>query len=83
MVIQPYSAYISGAEYLTSEERGDLRHEYIGGRIYAITGASYRRDNDCQAAVVTDPQTVLALPCAGLDLSLASAYEDVPLGADS
>jgi len=191
MVIQPHCPYMSVAEYLASEERGDLRHEYIGGRIYAMTGASdrhnliatnlvaelrprlrgtscqlfvadmklriaiagedifyypdlmvccdpedratyyrtrpcllveiasesteridrrekllsymrieslqaylilsqqtmraslYRRDSDWQAAVVTDPQTILALPCAGLQLSLASAYEDVPLGADS
>ncbi len=29
-------------EYLTGEQDGELRHEYIGGKVYAMTGASRR-----------------------------------------
>jgi Uma2 family endonuclease len=36
--IQP--ALISVEEYLAGEEQSDVRHEYIGGELYAMAGAS-------------------------------------------
>ena len=32
--------YVSAAEYLEGEELADVRHEYIDGRVYAMSGAS-------------------------------------------
>ena len=31
-------------DYLAAEEASDIRHEYIGGRLYAMTGASVRHN---------------------------------------
>jgi len=31
---------LSVADYLAAEERSDIRHEYIGGRLYAMAGAT-------------------------------------------
>ena len=31
---------ISAAEYLAGEQYSELRHEYIDGQVYAMTGAS-------------------------------------------
>ncbi len=36
----PETAWISAEEYLAGEQRSDVRHEYIGGVIYAMAGAS-------------------------------------------
>jgi len=33
---------ISVADYLAGEQDGELRHEYVAGRVYAMTGASAR-----------------------------------------
>lgn len=33
---------ISVADYLAGEQDGELRHEYVTGRVYAMTGASAR-----------------------------------------
>lgn len=27
-------------EYLTAEEQSEIKHEYIGGQVYAMSGAS-------------------------------------------
>lgn len=37
-LLQP--AYIPEDEYLTGEELGEVRHEYIGGCVYATAGTS-------------------------------------------
>jgi Uma2 family endonuclease len=36
------SAKLSVEDYLAGEEAGELRHEYIDGQVYAMTGASDR-----------------------------------------
>jgi Uma2 family endonuclease len=33
-------AWLSPAEFLSREEQSDVRHEYVGGRTYAMAGAS-------------------------------------------
>ncbi len=40
MNIQPESDYISVEEYITGEQEGETRHEYINGIIHAMSGAS-------------------------------------------
>ncbi len=40
----PSSTVVTSAEYLTLERRSETRNEYIGGRIYALSGASPRHN---------------------------------------
>jgi Uma2 family endonuclease len=40
MVASPQNTYISPEEYLQLEEKSDLKHEYIDGEVYAMTGAT-------------------------------------------
>jgi Uma2 family endonuclease len=42
MFAKQSSSRLSVEEYLASEEGGEVRHEYIDGQIYAMTGASDR-----------------------------------------
>ena len=38
---------IAAAEYLEGERRSDVRHEFIDGRIYAMSGASRKHNEIC------------------------------------
>ena len=49
---------ISVDEYLKAEKDGEVRHEYVGGEIYAMTGASARH------ALITGAFLTLLLPHA-------------------
>lgn len=40
MIANPQNNYISREEYLESEETSLIKHEYIQGEVYAMTGAS-------------------------------------------
>src|SRR5216110_2918353 len=40
MQTQPHIDYLSVEEYFAAEERSEIRHEYIGGALYAMAGAS-------------------------------------------
>jgi len=44
MTIQPNSHFLSVEDYLAGEEQSELRHEYIDGQVYAMTGASVRHN---------------------------------------
>lgn len=44
MGIQPNCQHLSVEDYLSGEESGELRHEYIGGEVYAMVGASDRHN---------------------------------------
>ncbi len=39
MVASPQPNYLTPEEYLQMEEKSDIKHEYIDGEIYAMTGA--------------------------------------------
>ena len=39
--------YMSEAEYLAFEEKSDIRHEYVNGYVYAMTGGSFRHNKVC------------------------------------
>lgn len=38
------SQYMSIAEYLSAERAGDQKHEYFKGKVFAMSGASYRHN---------------------------------------
>ncbi|WP_019864481.1 Uma2 family endonuclease [Methylovulum miyakonense] len=43
--VKPLPPYlISEEEYLASEQVSDIRHEYIGGQVYAMAGAGYNHN---------------------------------------
>ena len=44
MGIQPKHQHLSVEDYLTGEEGGEQRHEYIGGEVYAMVGTSDRHN---------------------------------------
>lgn len=51
--MSPSAAYklpITAAEYLEGELRSEIRHEFVDGRIYAMSGASLRHNSICGEA---------------------------------
>ncbi|HSP43716.1 MAG TPA: Uma2 family endonuclease [Luteolibacter sp.] len=38
---------VTAAEYLEGELRSEVRHEFVDGRIYAMSGASFRHNEIC------------------------------------
>ncbi len=42
--IQTHEAILSPEEYLAGELLSDIRHEYLGGRVYGMAGASVRHN---------------------------------------
>lgn len=52
---------ITAAEYLDGEIRSDIRHEFVDGRVYAMSGAS-RRHNEICGEIYTSLKTHL---CGG------------------
>jgi len=38
---------VTAAEYLEGELRSEIRHEFVDGRIYAMSGASFRHNEIC------------------------------------
>ena len=50
--------YLTEAEYLKLEETSVIRHEYVDGRVYAMTGAS-RRHSDIQGNIFADLHVLL------------------------
>ena len=50
-------------DYLASEDGGDIRHEYIGGRRYAMTGASVRHNRIARNTLVALAAQLRGSPC--------------------
>ena len=44
MSTQTSQSFISVTDYLQGELHGEIRHEYVGGRVYAMVGASDRHN---------------------------------------
>ncbi|MEB3829117.1 Uma2 family endonuclease [Phormidium sp. CCY1219] len=44
MSIQPLQSYLSVEDYLNLEQHSNLRHEYIAGQVYAMSGGSEAHD---------------------------------------
>ncbi len=74
---------IDRREKLLSYMQIDSLQAYLILSQQAMQATLYRREPSWHPEIFTAPQAVLKLPCAGLELSLATVYEDVPLGADA
>lgn len=72
---------IDRREKLLSYQQIESLQVYLILSQQAIQATVYRREQHWRPETFTDPQTILELPCAGLELPLAAAYEDVPIGA--
>jgi Uma2 family endonuclease len=59
----PIHHRMSVAEYLESEADGDVRHEYIGGEIYAMSGASESHNTIAGNVFTTLRSRVKGGPC--------------------
>ncbi len=44
MPLAKQQQYITEQDYLEGEKIGDIRHEYINGQVFAMTGASKRHN---------------------------------------
>jgi len=75
------ATFLSIEDYLAGEEQSDGRYEYIGGRIYAMTGASARHNLIATNLVtVLRPQlrgTSCRLFVADMKLRLTFAGQDI------
>jgi Uma2 family endonuclease len=75
------SSHLSVDEYLKLEEESELRHEYIAGRIFAMSGAKLRHTVIVQNVIKHLDTALRASPCRafGLDakVSLKVSQEDV------
>lgn len=54
---------VSVEEYLTDEQGGQVRHEFIGGRVYAMVGASDRQNLIAGDVFVALHQHLRGSPC--------------------
>jgi Uma2 family endonuclease len=56
------SDYVPVAEYLAAEEASDIRHEYLGGLVYAMAGET-RAHNTIALNLATSIRQRLKAPC--------------------
>jgi Uma2 family endonuclease len=78
---------ITAAEYLEGERKADIRHEFVDGRIYAMSGASLRHNSICGDAYELLKRHLQGGPCRTFieavkveladDLTEAYYYPDV------
>lgn len=78
---------ITAAEYLEGELRSEIRHEFVDGRIYAMSGASLRHNSICLEAAALLNEHLRGGPCRTFmegvkvqisdDLSESFYYPDV------
>ena len=54
---------ITAAEYLEGEPRSEMRHEFVDGRIYAMSGASLRHNAICLETAARIKQHLHGGPC--------------------
>ncbi|MCX6867735.1 MAG: Uma2 family endonuclease [Verrucomicrobia bacterium] len=78
---------ITAAEYLEGERKSDIRHEFVDGRIYAMSGASLRHNEICFDTALLIKNHLQGGPCRTFieavkveladDLTEAYYYPDV------
>lgn len=57
-------------EYLALEEKSDVRHEYVDGRIFAMSGASVNHNRICRNLINTISSRLAGGPCEAFMLDL-------------
>jgi Uma2 family endonuclease len=74
-------ALVSVDEYLAGEPLSDVRHEYIGGRVYAMAGASEDHNTICLNLALAIRSHLRGKPCrtfmADLKVRLEIAGQDI------
>lgn len=55
--------FISVADYLTGEEVSDTKHEYLGGTVHAMAGATIRHNNIAVCAILSLGSQLRGKPC--------------------
>lgn len=72
---------ISVEEYLAGEQDGDVRHEYIGGLVYAMAGVASRHNTICLNLAVALRSQLRGKPCqvfiVDVKVRLRIANEDI------
>jgi len=72
---------ISVEDYLAGELKSEVRHEYIGGLVYAMAGASGEHNTICQNLLIALRSHLRGKPCQvfmeSVKLKLRTAYEDI------
>ena len=64
--MSPSAAYklpITAAEYLDGESRSEIRHEFVDGRIYGMSGASLRHNAICLETTARLKEHLRGGPC--------------------
>ncbi len=81
MNIQPESGCLSVEEYLAGEQRTEIRHEYINGRIHAMGGASAAHNLISGNLFILLRTAARSTPCqvfiADMKILLSIAGEDI------
>jgi len=81
MGIPKTKRHVSVEEYLEGEERSEVRHEYIGGEVYAMSGGSEAHNLISGNLYAAIRQHLRGNPCkvfmAGMKLRLNIAEDDV------
>jgi Uma2 family endonuclease len=76
-----HAAFISVEDYLAGELKSEIRHEYIGGLVYAMAGTSSEHNFICQNFLVPLLSHLRGKPCQvfmeNVKLRLRIANEDI------
>jgi Uma2 family endonuclease len=76
-----HAASISLEDYLAGELTSEVRHEYIGGLVYALAGASTEHNIICQNLLIALRSHLRGKPCQvfmeSVKLRLRTANEDI------
>jgi Uma2 family endonuclease len=69
--LRPVQRHVGVEEYLRDEEQSDLRHEYVDGAVYAMSGAT-NRHNELVGSLFAALRSQLKSPCRSymLDVKL-------------
>ncbi len=68
--------------YIEGEEIPEIKHEYIAGQVYVMSGGTANH-NTVAMNFVSETRAGLELPEAGVSISLADLYLDVELNEEA
>ena len=88
---QPDPLHMSEAEYLAFEDSSAIKHEFVAGKVYAMTGASLTHNLICQNTATTLSTQLDDTPCLvvandlrlKVDSKVAFRYPDVMVICDT
>src|SRR5580658_3764330 len=76
-----HASSLSVEDYLAGELKSEIRHEYIGGLVYAMAGTSSEHNLICQNLLIALRAHLRGKPCQvfmeSLKLRLRTANEDI------